>query len=180
MGSAIIGSSPRGRGKRHLEVGLQHLPGLIPARAGKTPPGGRLPRARRAHPRAGGENLGQVRGCQAHQGSSPRGRGKPLSTPRVVSSPGLIPARAGKTCCTRTRSAHRPAHPRAGGENGCGRRPRVSVKGSSPRGRGKHPLGVAFRAHDGLIPARAGKTTATTLTALRPRAHPRAGGENTF
>ena len=73
------------------------LIGLIPAHAGKTrsrfcsfDPG-------RAHPRSRGENEQAAYGIPPMLGSSPLTRGKPLSTPRVVSSLGLIPAHAGKT-----------------------------------------------------------------------------------
>ena len=50
--------------------------------------------------------------------------------------------------------------------------------GSSPLTRGKHPLGVTFRAHDGLIPAHAGKTRVVVLRAGQVGAHPRSRGEN--
>ena len=50
--------------------------------------------------------------------------------------------------------------------------------GSSPRGRGK-PIVVEVAEHsDGLIPARAGKTTPAGGPGAASRAHPRAGGEN--
>ena len=51
------GSSPRGRGKRRVWSRVFLVRGLIPARAGKTLPRAyRIPQ-RRAHPRAGGENV---------------------------------------------------------------------------------------------------------------------------
>ena len=54
----LAGSSPRGRGKLGAALSDLISSGLIPARAGKTP--GRWARASlaRAHPRAGGENVG--------------------------------------------------------------------------------------------------------------------------
>ena len=93
----LAGSSPRGRGKPHRQVGRARPPGLIPARAGKTSgwvdPGSNWA----AHPRAGGENGRSALPTSFSSGSSPRGRGKRESL--VVSSGwgGLIPARAGKT-----------------------------------------------------------------------------------
>ena len=53
----VVGSSPRGRGKRRDAAGEEFADRLIPARAGKT--GSPTPRraSRTAHPRAGGENV---------------------------------------------------------------------------------------------------------------------------
>ena len=132
--------------------------GLIPARAGKT---GR-PQERviwkRAHPRAGGENRSVITVVTCCRGSSPRGRGKPPCRGRCMPSPGLIPARAGKTSPACLSTPPRRAHPRAGGENPgrkCAWRPSL---GSSPRGRGKHTVPMLTDRSVGLIPARAGKT----------------------
>ena len=91
------GSSPLTRGKRHLEVGLQHLPGLIPAHAGKTP---RLPSqalSRRAHPRSRGENKRSDHTDPGSSGSSPLTRGKRRGGAPTRRPPRLIPAHAGKT-----------------------------------------------------------------------------------
>ena len=82
--SNIKGSSPRVRGK--LEGSCACFAGLrlIPARAGKTVAHELVCVAhelvcvaRGAHPRAGGENLEDARTDHLHDGSSPRGRGKP-------------------------------------------------------------------------------------------------------
>ena len=70
------------------------------------------------------------------------------------------------------------AHPRAGGENPADQPCHADVLGSSPRGRGKPPLGPADFTDRRLIPARAGKTWERSGAARRRRAHPRAGGEN--
>ena len=154
-----LGSSPRVRGK--LLRGEHHKcnPRLIPARAGKTPLGGRPPRATRAHPRACGENPhpSWVRGPPL--GSSPRVRGKLSFVTLAIQAGRLIPARAGKTWSAGRRSTPSAAHPRACGEN----RLMVVVMGwspgSSPRVRGKHAPECASECEAGLIPARAGKTT---------------------
>ena len=94
----LPGSSPRGRGKlQHRRVG--HNGGrLIPARAGKTDHTRRRRANRAAHPRAGGENPSQPVYVWRTDGSSPRGRGKRGHEPPRRRRPGLIPARAGKTC----------------------------------------------------------------------------------
>ena len=91
---------------------------------------------------------------------------------------GLIPARAGKTKCERMPRAVGAAHPRAGGENPWHARSVICAHGSSPRGRGKHSIVLTFTLRPRLIPARAGKTLATTNNTLPVEAHPRAGGEN--
>ena len=111
------GSSPRGRGKRTPEFRRLCIRGLIPARAGKTGRGAKLPRALPAHPRAGGENSPKGPRDRLAQGSSPRGRGKRAPHENEGHPWGLIPARAGKTCATNRMSPSTAAHPRAGGEN---------------------------------------------------------------
>ena len=111
------GSSPRGRGK--LCRALKRAPdgGLIPARAGKTTLVWEYFATEWAHPRAGGENHSFVRKGDASAGSSPRGRGKLGRSIVTPVSPGLIPARAGKTRGCWLPAAPPQAHPRAGGEN---------------------------------------------------------------
>ena len=136
--STNTGSSPRGRGKLSIGVSFRVVLGLIPAWAGKT--GTRAPRLPRgpAHPRVGGENYSYTTLVACVTGSSPRGRGKPISAKRDTYQERLIPAWAGKTCAL-------PSIVRSHG-------------GSSPRGRGKRmpsgpPLAILR-----LIPAWAGKT----------------------
>ena len=91
------GSSPRGRGKHGRSYYHAAIYRLIPARAGKTPGRPRAPFARRAHPRAGGENAHAGRKLRGNRGSSPRGRGKPHPRYAADNRTRLIPARAGKT-----------------------------------------------------------------------------------
>ena len=92
-------------------------------------------------------------------GSSPRGRGKRGAGIPSTLSPGLIPARAGKTLFVIGYPHGEPAHPRAGGENEYVAWLRAAQAGSSPRGRGKPLFGPFGLSGGGLIPARAGKTT---------------------
>ena len=71
--------------------------GLIPAHAGKTLVDVLEVPARRAHPRACGENnASKVCSCP-FKGSSPRMRGKLLASIGNGQCVGLIPAHAGKT-----------------------------------------------------------------------------------
>ena len=90
----------------------------------------------------------------------------------------LIPARAGKTGPHLRAHPHRPAHPRACGENALTIVVSAVTVGSSPRVRGKRVMWCARMKRLGLIPARAGKTGGGRCRAPAGRAHPRACGEN--
>ena len=174
----ILGSSPRVRGKPGGRPASCTRRRLIPARAGKTCRGGRRSRPTTAHPRACGENWCYEHAGELTDGSSPRVRGKRDLDESLREDLGLIPARAGKTFDPSGIDIPKPAHPRACGENASRRRICCTMRGSSPRVRGKH---LAYRVHEvahGLIPARAGKTRRWTLTTTPGRAHPRACGEN--
>ena len=151
---------------------------LIPARAGKTVRMRQMTVADSAHPRAGGENRIIAATVARSAGSSPRGRGKPLSVCPCRAYQRLIPARAGKT--SERDAVHKlsAAHPRAGGENAEPKRDPLGVAGSSPRGRGKPRKRGAGQDGRRLIPARAGKTHAGRGWHDYRQAHPRAGGEN--
>ena len=70
------------------------------------------------------------------------------------------------------------AHPRVGGENCVSLSVVVGRLGSSPRGRGKHPILLFLYLTRGLIPAWAGKTKYRPGAARSSWAHPRVGGEN--
>ena len=176
--ASMTGSSPRGRGKLSWTTRNTSPRGLIPARAGKTEAGLPASGAFRAHPRAGGENRGVTMHALRHSGSSPRGRGKLVSSACEEANTGLIPARAGKTFGLGSTGRSEWAHPRAGGENRFSTREEMRFRGSSPRGRGKHAQGRQRRPEAGLIPARAGKTRPVESCPDGARAHPRAGGEN--
>ena len=93
----IVGSSPRGRGKRARSTPGNRLNRLIPAWAGKTLTAHLTRRIIRAHPRVGGENRRAPFGESRRSGSSPRGRGKPPARLRGAENLRLIPAWAGKT-----------------------------------------------------------------------------------
>ena len=113
-----LGSSPLTRGKRDAGFAKSSGIGLIPAHAGKTSRrAGRMDQ-RRAHPRSRGENVEPGDDHRATNGSSPLTRGKPTGSGRPSSSPGLIPAHAGKTPAARPPRRTPRAHPRSRGENG--------------------------------------------------------------
>ena len=111
-------------------------------------------------------------------GSSPRVRGKPAGRWGCRVGNGLIPARAGKTPSWEPPHPSRWAHPRACGENRAEAAARYCEWGSSPRVRGKLRQDGERGVLNGLIPARAGKTSKGSPTLSKRWAHPRACGEN--
>ena len=94
-------------------------------------------------------------------------------------APGLIPAGAGKTRRLERLYVHPGAHPRRCGENGTVEERHTGDEGSSPQVRGKLDLTNFQPFLVGLIPAGAGKTTASSEQRKQRRAHPRRCGENT-
>ena len=112
------------------------------------------------------------------QGSSPLTRGKPPSRRVQRRRQGLIPAHAGKTIGLGPFGVGHRAHPRSRGENRRPRGPRGSDRGSSPLTRGKPTQLGWWGLSLGLIPAHAGKTTASPRRTANPQAHPRSRGEN--
>ena len=112
-----LGSSPLTRGKLYLAPQLFLLCGLIPAHAGKPADNVSQWDTLEAHPRSRGENSMSPRRASIEPGSSPLTRGKPAGGGRSQEPRGLIPAHAGKTHATSTRSPCCRAHPRSRGEN---------------------------------------------------------------
>ena len=97
------GSSPRVRGRRFRWYPVRPRYGLIPACAGQTPRR-KPPRApARAHPRVCGADAVVNALPNAHQGSSPRVRGRLTLREQLVWRDGLIPACAGQTISGRCR-----------------------------------------------------------------------------
>ena len=172
------GSSPRVRGKLGGGLAGRLGLGLIPARAGKTLASTQSRSPGPAHPRACGENMSNVPDPEFMPGSSPRVRGKHPRIPDHGGTGRLIPARAGKTQQWPSTSAPSRAHPRACGENALSSSVGAPVSGSSPRVRGKRGGDGEDAGLRGLIPARAGKTSARPRPTPPARAHPRACGEN--
>ena len=172
------GSSPRGRGT--LPRGCSRAPSrrFIPARAGNTPGTSRTTSRSSVHPRAGAEHPSSHPAAYSGNGSSPRGRGTPLSGLLDACCDRFIPARAGNTPASCGSSLPLPVHPRAGGEHSPVRGGLGGLSGSSPRGRGTR---VRLGGHFGLvrfIPARAGNTVSSLTSPASPSVHPRAGGEH--
>ena len=70
------------------------------------------------------------------------------------------------------------AHPRRCGENSGSFAMYLSIFGSSPQVRGKHPRAAKSNTSARLIPAGAGKTLISSPVHLPRQAHPRRCGEN--
>ena len=94
------------------------------------------------------------------------------------STPGLIPAHAGKTGSQPQVSVPPSAHPRSRGENLAWAVEGARGYGSSPLTRGKLPGENDPRTRAGLIPAHAGKTSRSQGRCDQIAAHPRSRGEN--
>ena len=174
----LLGSSPRGRGKRRHAMPTRIAHRLIPAWAGKTACRLGCEHAETAHPRVGGENSVAALSSAKFVGSSPRGRGKRRFDRLPARSIRLIPAWAGKTFPGHATPPSASAHPRVGGENISAGVLARRKQGSSPRGRGKLRDGPCHVVHTRLIPAWAGKTACVTDVTRARWAHPRVGGEN--
>ena len=170
---------PRSRGENVACLDARHDRGrLIPAHAGKTQVSCAGVRTGWAHPRSRGENTAPDKQVTPETGSSPLTRGKRVQWYRADRRRGLIPAHAGKTGRTPAGTRTTWAHPRSRGENAVLRGWGDVAEGSSPLTRGKLSRGQHTQPVRGLIPAHAGKTSASGTGMGGPRAHPRSRGEN--
>ena len=106
-------------------------------------------------------------------------RGKPTTRRVRFARLRLIPTCAGKTWAFSPRVEPSWAHPRMCGENDATDKFQNTLKGSSPRMRGKLPYLNDLMDRGRLIPACAGKTPVTALHGDAPAADPRVCGENT-
>ena len=130
------------------------------------------------HPRECGGNKMLDRLVGTLTGPSPRVRGKRRNSGPVRRSRGSVPASAGETVTTSDDWKIVRVHPRECGGNRSRHLERDSLRGPSPRVRGK-PLGVGhlFLGH-GSIPASAGETASVRGSAHNERVHPRECGGN--
>ena len=92
------GSSPRVRGKAIGEDCDGGGAGIIPAGAGRRPPGSERSPAARDHPRGCGEKLSTPASVSASRGSSPRVRGEEGFGIVKRDAVRIIPAGAGRRC----------------------------------------------------------------------------------
>ena len=160
----------------HLEQGAGDR--FIPAHAGNTGRSSPSIPIRAVHPRACGEHLNRTAQRSASSGSSPRMRGTHGHRRRRTHLHRFIPAHAGNTIQTPTRSSSASVHPRACGERGKALAPGSARPGSSPRVRGTRWRRRELRRVVRFIPARAGNTPTLRLIACPTPVHPRACGEH--
>ena len=171
-------SSPRMRGARHIAPIVGTSPGIIPADAGSTLLQHLLAACLKDHPRGCGEHSKRLLSLMTPAGSSPRMRGARIERIIVQWRDGIIPADAGSTTLKDIRKILGKDHPRGCGEHSDQSPADGSVRGSSPRMRGAR-LPLVFSAlTDGIIPADAGSTSATTVSTCSARDHPRGCGEH--
>ena len=175
---AMVGSSPRMRGKRCVGRVQHPWPRIIPAHAGQTrrdiSTSGRSP----DHPRACGANAWSPVYGRQDAGSSPRMRGKLHQVQRATHADRIIPAHAGQTRA-RSRRPYPPTdHPRACGANFSTTVLSCVLFGSSPRMRGKLGQIIKTETRNRIIPAHAGQTHGGVIVAVPSTDHPRACGAN--
>ena len=166
------------RGKRGQFRGTGLDGRIIPARAGQTSLVRAFVAAVSDHPRACGANVSAEVDDFLQCGSSPRVRGKLLQHVPAHAVRRIIPARAGQTAPYWPPWPWRPDHPRACGANGVDCGGHFVLSGSSPRVRGKQPVGVNYHYRQRIIPARAGQTSFAVRCAEVMSDHPRACGAN--
>ena len=172
------GSSPRMRGKLRTRRLSGPSPRIIPAHAGQTSWVGMNISSLPDHPRACGANLSMGLPESSVTGSSPRMRGKRQRLPQPRCQRRIIPAHAGQTRALGSSPSFRADHPRACGANKRWARGVPSLRGSSPRMRGKPDLIGAGGPRGRIIPAHAGQTPTAVRFPLFPPDHPRACGAN--
>ena len=131
------GSPPRVRGKPDALCARGQRRRITPARAGKTLRRRGVRGMGEDHPRACGENASPARPVFRPGGSPPRVRGKRTARSDCGGTPGITPARAGKTLTAIPSPPHLRDHPRACGENKNAARKNPGGSGSPPRVRGK-------------------------------------------
>ena len=174
--SSWWGSSPLARGGLGRRRGGGGRRGLIPARAGRTSKGADIASTHGAHPRSRGADRPTARTRVPHSGSSPLARGGPPIPSTVTSQSGLIPTRAGRTRWPNLRRWCSRAHPRSRGADHDSSQGDEQLWGSSPLARGGRHERTPCAVNAGLIPARAGRTSAPPRATGTSRAHPRSRG----
>ena len=90
----------------------------------------------------------------------------------------IIPADAGSTGCSTSKSVAGRDHPRGCGEHLTGYKDQLGFEGSSPRMRGARSFSYTCFAFLRIIPADAGSTDAESRYSVTARDHPRGCGEH--
>src|SRR5690606_12648880 len=152
--------------------------GSIPAYAGETIRRSRRCTQPRVDPRVCGGNAAAPINSPPPKGRSPRMRGKPHLLARAAAATRSIPAYAGETQNGMRRMLGRWVDPRVCGGNNAPRRSFSRNMGRSPRMRGKPPQVVDGESVDRSIPAYAGETHRSMISATGVRVDPRVCGGN--
>ena len=174
----VLGSSPHARGTpvRHLDFPSVH--GIIPACAGSTCSGARSRCGGGDHPHMRGEHNVASELTHGCMGSSPHARGALITRSPPQPHDGIIPACAGSTSRRRSSGGATGDHPRMRGEHVAKASSKSSNAGSSPHARGARHHAREVPDGDGIIPACAGSTRATSARFPHARDHPRMRGEH--
>ena len=109
--------------------------------------------------------------------SPPRMRGKGIADDEARAAVGITPACAGKSELPRFFLRCPWDHPRVCGEKMVSMIPHRRSRGSPPRVRGKERTVPEQRSGNGITPACAGKSSASSSSVHRSRDHPRVCGE---
>ena len=112
------------------------------------------------------------------EGSPPRTRGARGRPGPELDCVRITPAHAGSTWHPPRRGGRRQDHPRARGEHCLSGSIERLMRGSPPRTRGARPCEDHGPERVRITPAHAGSTCGPTVSAPRPRDHPRARGEH--
>ena len=91
----------------------------------------------------------------------------------------FIPTRVGKASAMKSATSRASVHPHAGGESCFFRKPAAVLRGSSPRGWGKHFVFTNGGGGGRFIPTRVGKALFQRSNFTASAVHPHAGGEST-
>ena len=136
LGITDMGSPPRMRGIRILQILISEPLGITPAHAGNTPMPGRRLIVVKDHPRACGEYGAAPRSHTLQSGSPPRMRGIHTHVQRSDTPYGITPAHAGNTRPDIEVNSCTGDHPRACGEYSVPDGSGDEKPGSPPRMRG--------------------------------------------
>ena len=170
------GSSPLARGLLISTLMNVSRHGIIPARAGFTTSMNVFPWSMPDHPRSRGVYFCGESDVADEQGSSPLARGLLDEVLHSRKPAGIIPARAGFTKASMNVSSIGWDHPRSRGVYAGGRGLVRAQWGSSPLARGLPGLLLTHAQSIGIIPARAGFTSASDWYSLDKQDHPRSRG----
>ncbi len=132
----------------------------------------------RVYPRAYGANYLGSRSRPGGRGLSPRIRGKHLAHPFEHVLERSIPAHTGQTTWVRMIGHRAQVYPRAYGANPATARRTVTLRGLSPRIRGKPMSGTAPHSRLRSIPAHTGQTWGLPCSGITAWVYPRAYGAN--